>query len=730
MRAQPLIMTMIAIGLAPIGAASVWGESAPPASASASQDVSEPAAASAPALAPLDSAAAALDPTKTPLPAAAVSEAATQPPPTVTASLAVPDHVSKEVAANAATVDDAIASWELAYLDLQPVLANSCASCHTDEEAEGDFRLEDLHRDGQVRIDRTQARTLARVLTQHEMPPEGSDELLAHDRDRLVAWLTSRPVREGDCNQIASDESAPWYRGYVMSRRLTRSEYNNCIRDLTGLDYLRSLNDFPADGAGGEGFDTHGATLFTSPILMEKLLAAADRTIEEAVPDTELGVSSERLHARRKILTATPSDTLPEPDAARQILHTFAERAWRRPAKADEVDRLVELYAARREAGANFVPAIKMPLKAVLLSPNFLFVAEQAPERGDDVPRSVVRRISGPEMAQRLAMFLWSTMPDERLRTLAQSDAIFEPETLRREVRRMLRDDRSRGLAENFGLQWLGLTELTSMLRPDAERFPEFDLDLAIAMREEAVRLVLCVLNEDRSALDLIDAPFTFVNPRLARHYGMPLAQAVAGVAEGDFARVPVASGRGGVVTLAGVLATTSYPHRTSPVLRGQWILDTILGSPVAAPPEDVPPIDESVADAASLRERLAAHRTNAACAACHAKMDPLGFGLESFDAIGRIRSERVDDSGELPDGTRFEGPDQLKQLLLDRRDEFAGHLCRKLLGYAMGRELNEFDDCTIDRATQAMRRSDYRIGVAIEEIAVSYAFQHRYFKR
>ena len=681
---------------------------------------------------------------------ATLTEPSDPQPPTVTASIAAPS-ASRGIAAHVTAAkipSDPLATWSLEYLTWQPVLQSACGDCHIGDGAEGDFDLERVLQpathtgaDGdRLALGRTEARTLARVLSQYEMPPAGSSDLLDSDRDGLVRWLEARPVQPGDCNQIASDRTAPWYRGYVMSRRLTRAEYNNCIRDLTGLDYLRFQNDFPADGAGGEGFDTHGATLFTSPILMETLLESASRTIEEAVPDTKIGVSSERLHARSRILIAEPGPqrdgkTLSDVAAARTILHTFAERAWRRPAEAEEVDRLVGLYEDRRAAGLAFVPAVKMPLKAILLSPNFLFVAEHAPDDLDQTQDTGgVRRISGPEMAQRLAMFLWSTMPDAELRELAQTDAIFEADVLRGQVRRMLADPRARGLAENFGLQWLGLTELTSMLQPDTETFPEFDSHLAEAMREEAVRLLLNVIQRNRPVRELIDTDYTFVNERLAGHYGLDAAS--LDFDNDDFVQValPPSEQRGGVVTLAGVLATTSYPHRTSPVLRGQWILDTVLGTPVEGPPAGVPPLtDEDTATSASFRERLEQHRRDPACAACHAKMDPLGFGLEAFDAIGRRRNlvtEQIDDSGTLPDGRRFVGASELKTLLLEREDEFRRHLARKLMGYAMGRELNEFDDCTIDRAMQALARHDGRIGTVIEEIVCSFAFQHRYFKR
>ena len=671
------------------------------------------------------------------------SQLETAPPPTVTASLSVADQPPQvDVVAVLANKlpphgpSDPAAAWNASYLGVEPILSRACGDCHRAEDSEGGFDLTRLYQHDAVQLGRTESQTLIRVLQQHEMPPEGSSDLTDTDRDFVVDWLRRRPVGESDCDQIASDESAPWYRGYVMSRRLTRAEYNNCIRDLTGLDYLRFQNDFPADGAGGEGFDTHGATLFTSPILMEKLLAAANNTIDEAVPDTRIGVSSERLHARAKILGPLPED---ESDLnlghARRVLHSFAEKAWRQPAEAADVDRLLAVYLSRREAGLAYVPALKMPLKAILLSPNFLFVAETTP---DDLPGTAnaraagVRRISGPEMAQRLAMFLWSTMPDERLRELSETDAIFEPETLRREVRRMLADPRSRGLAENFGLQWLGLTELTSMLAPDAGHFPDFDSSLAEAMREEAVRLMLWVLQDNRPVTDLIDTRVTVVNVRLARHYGM----AAPSADPDEFVKVVAPVDRGGVVTLGGVLATTSYPHRTSPVLRGQWILDTVLGTPVSGPPANVPELDESIAsDAISFRERLAEHRRNPDCAACHAKMDPLGFSLEAFDAVGRRRdlftaNGPIDTSGELPDGTRFDGASELKDVLLSRRESFVRHLARKLMGYAMGRELNEFDDCTIDRAVQALDQNNNRIGVIVEEIALSYAFQHRYFKK
>jgi hypothetical protein len=305
----------------------------------------------------------------------------------------------------------------------------------------------------------------------------------------------------------------------------------------------------------------------------------------------------------------------------------------------------------------------------------------------------------------------------------------------------MLKDAKIRGLAESFGRQWLGIEPLGTTVVPDAKRFPEFDGELATAMRAETSMLLEHVLREERPLPELLDADYTFLNERLAKHYG------IAGVTGEDMRRVALADrSRGGVLTLGAVLATTSYPLRTSPVLRGRWLLEQVLGGKVPPPPPNVPelPKDDAAAGQATLRERLEQHRADPACAGCHQRMDPLGFGLENFDVLGRWRERYsvlegetlrpdgppVDASGTFPSGEQFRGPAELKAAVLKRQPEFLRNFVRKMLGYALGRQLNKFDQCIIDQALGDLAKNEQRSSALVHSIVQSYPFRHRYCKK
>lgn len=322
-------------------------------------------------------------------------------------------------------------------------------------------------------------------------------------------------------------------------------------------------------------------------------------------------------------------------------------------------------------------------------------------------------------------------MPDDELLSLAESGKLSEPETLRAQVHRMLGDQRSQGMAETFAVQWLGIGALGATTRPDGGKFPEFDDALAEAMKGEAIAFVAGVFRENRSLIEFLDADYVMVNERLARHYAIP------DIHGAEFRRVALADrNRGGLMGMAAVHAITAYPLRSSPVLRGKWILSEVLGGKVPPPPPNVPslPADDQPQDGLTLRQRLEQHRKDAACASCHNRLDPLGFGLENFDPIGRWRTEiggqPVDASGELPSGEKYAGPAELKQVLVNRKQEFLQNLTRKMLGFALGRELNRFDDCVVRDTLKAMEQGDYRAEILFEQIATSFPFGHRYAKK
>jgi hypothetical protein len=572
--------------------------------------------------------------------------------------------------------------------DVRPLVTTYCIECHNPEKKKGDLDLTQFQTSDAALKEEVVWEGIAEKIRAHDMPPKRATKKLDDPQRQVFIDWVARHIQSGerDCGRIATDKNSRYYRGYVMSRRLTRAEYANTIRDLLGVEpHVEQL--LPADGGGGEGFDTDGDALFTSAISIEKYLQAASLALDAALPD----------HASpAKLRLPIPSADVSNEATARKCIALFAARAYRRPVADEDVDKLFAFYQKAAARGDSFNASLRLAFKVVLISPNFLFLAEPIPTTDgvyalDDYP-----------LASRLSYFLWSSMPDDELFTLARQGKLQDEQVLHQQVQRMLADPRSKSLAQNFAVQWLGIGSLGSGIRPDPHRFPQFDDDLAAAEHDELVCFVDSIFREDRSLLDLIDADYTFVNAPLAKLYGIPNVSGAA------MRRVNVSAERGGLMSMAAVLTTTSYPLRTSPVLRGK------CGLP--------------------FRARLEAHRANPECAGCHSKMDPLGFGLENFDAIGRWRtsdgSSAIDSSGVLPSGERFAGPVQLKKLLLNRRDAFLHHLSRKMLGYALGRELNRFDECVLTDIKDALAGSDNRPQAMIETIVLSKPFRFRYSTR
>jgi hypothetical protein len=428
---------------------------------------------------------------------------------------------------------------------------------------------------------------------------------------------------------------------------------------------------------------------------------------------------ADRLPAsHRRILTSTPGtsdESLLE--CARQIVTKFSERAFRRPLREDELERLLKVFLLANERGESFERAIQVTLASVLVSPQFLFLGEPEAATED-------RLLTEYELATRLSYFLWSSMPDEELFRHARDGTLRK--NLRGQVTRMLDDPKAGALVRNFTGQWLLLRKLGGAA-PDPELFPDFDDALRAAMREETEHFVADVMRRDGSVLEFLDARHAFVNERLARHYG------IEGVTGDEFRRVALADRqRGGLLTQASVLTVTSNPNRTSPVKRGQWILEQLLATPPPPPPPNVPKLDESleVALAATLRERLETHRSNPECAACHQRMDPLGFALENYDAVGRWRTSDgdfpVDPSGKLTDGRRFADAKELALLLKAEPKRFCRALIRNLFMYALGRGLDSPDRVTVEAIRRQLVADDYRFRTIITGIVESAEFQHR----
>jgi hypothetical protein len=405
---------------------------------------------------------------------------------------------------------------------------------------------------------------------------------------------------------------------------------------------------------------------------------------------------------------------------ARRIVASFAQRAFRRPVRAEEVDRFTSLIVANRHAADSFEEGLSVALHAILVSPDFLFRLERT-----SPAKNGIQPIGPYALASRLSYFLWSSMPDEALMRAAAAGTLRQPQVLAAQVRRMLKDPKASALVENFGGQWLQFRALESSA-PDRERFPDFEDYLRLSMRRETELFFESIVREDRSILDFIDAKYTFLNERLARHYNVP------GVTGPEFRRVAlIGPQRSGVITHASVLTVSSYSTRTSPVLRGKWILDNVLNAPPPDPPPGVANLDEAKdASPASVRQQLEAHRKNATCASCHRRMDPLGFGLENYDAIGAWRTEDgkfpVDSAGTLPDGRTFHTPEELKTILKADREDFSRALAAKLLTYALGRGLERSDRQTVRIIADRVAAADYRFSTLVLEIVKSPPFQMR----
>jgi hypothetical protein len=593
---------------------------------------------------------------------------------------------------------------EFSFDQAQAMLKTYCYACHQGKTASAGLDLAGLSPDRNLDRSRDWSRVAARV-RDGEMPPKGAPAPAMEQRDALVGWI-EHTLRTAACADGVSPLPPP-------VRRLNRNEYSASIRDLLNI-HFNAGHALPADGAGGEGFDNAAETLFLSPMHAEKYLEAARQALEYGSKDPR---------ARAVFLAAEPGEETTPEQAARKILEAFLPRAFRRPASPEDVERYLALFRTAQKRGDSYTDAVLFALQAVLISPHFLFRTEEPnPEPGP-------RPVGDYDMASRLSYFLWGTMPDAELLELAALGRLREPQILKEQAVRMLRDAKSREFAEHFVEQWLGTRELGRDIKPDAKQFPEYyDAEIQAGIRYEPILFFQEILAENYSLLNLLDSRFTVVPNKLARFYGFDSKGLRQQPRHFD---LPADTHRGGLLGMSAVLAVSSYPHRTSPVLRGKWILDAILGTPPPPPPPDVPELPEHAgATPATLRERLMEHRKNPTCGGCHNRIDPLGFGLENYDVLGRWRSEDggkpIDSRGELPDGTVFEGPRELKAALFQRKELFVRNLTTKLLGYALGRGLTREDACTVDRIVEQLKKHEYSAHTLIQEIVLSVPFRYQ----
>ena len=431
---------------------------------------------------------------------------------------------------------------------------------------------------------------------------------------------------------------------------------------------------------------------------------------------------------RARLLIAHPGPDKTAGAAAREIFTVLLPRAFRRPATEAEIKPYLDLFAAAMEQGQPFEGSIFFALRGVLVSPKFLFRAEPPN------PTPAQRSLEQYALASRLSYFLWGSMPDELLFDLAADGKLNDPKVLRELVGLMIRNDRSFVFSQRFIEQWLHTRDLAGNKAPDAKAYPTWtnDADLRGDIVLQPVYFFREMLKRDVSILDLIDSKYTIGTRHLAKHFGLTLPLNANAATQPQWLELPPSSRRGGLLGMPAVLAVSSHTYRTSPVLRGAFIMESLLGTPPPPPPANVPPLEDDKAGAAprTVRERLAQHRASPVCAGCHNRIDPLGFALENYDVMGKWRDEeagkKVDASGEMSDGTKIDGPDQLKEALLARKDIFARNLTSKLLGFALGRGLTLEDSCTVDAIVAKLKENGYRSRLLIEEIVLSAPFREQ----
>lgn len=579
-----------------------------------------------------------------------------------------------------------------------------CAACHAGKTAVAGFDLAKFATEASLRNDPVKWTRAAARIREFTMPPKGKPSPEPAEREHLSSFIQGS-LKAAACSDGITPMRAP-------VRRLNKAEYAATVRDLLNI-HINAGHALPADGAGGEGFDNAAETLFLSPIHAEKYLEAAKIAVGYAMSDPR---------SRKAFLP--PAPLVESPATIRRILINFLPRAFRRPVSDIEIDQFAALATAAAAKGAGFEDSLQVALQGVLLSPHFLFRIELPNTDPEPQPANDYA------MASRLSYFLWGSMPDATLTQLAGEGKLQDPSVLRAQVARMLKDQKSVEFCERFVEQWLGTRELGRDIRPDAKLFPQFyDAEIQSGIKYEPILFFREIIAENLPLTNLIDSRFSVMSNRLARHYGLTIKDIRQQPVRVD---LPEGSRRGGVVSMAAALAVSSMPNRTSPVLRGKWVLDALLGTPPPPPPPDVPELKDNAQGAPpkSTRERLEIHRANPACASCHNAMDPIGFGLENYDVLGRWRTEEsgrpVDATGELPDGTRFEGPDGLKQALFARKDLLLRNVTVKLLGYALGRGLTLEDHCAVDQIVEEVKKDNYSGQRLVQEVVLSVPFRYQ----
>ena len=540
----------------------------------------------------------------------------------------------------------------------------------------------------------------------HGMPPEDSSKKPTDDeRRQFIKWI-------GKIKYLAPRDPGPF-----VIRRLTKTEYANTLHDLYEVD--PTIADSLPEEVVGEGFLNS-----ISPLQSELFLGIANNVVDQVVASEGKAPTT----IQKRLFGETPPQSADLRKKTREIAHSLARSGYRRPPTDAELDVLVDVYDLARNNELNHPAALGLMLKAVLVSPQFLFIT---PAKKNESDKPIVL-LDDHQLASRLSYLLWAAPPDAELSALADKGGLQKPDVLRAQVDRLLKHGRSRALFDGFGAQWLRLSELDQLVF-DLEMFPQMTPALRKAMMEEARLFFESIVRENQSVIRFVDSDYTFLNEPLAKVYG--LEQSVQGP---KMQRVKLTNrNRGGILGMPATLATTSFPNRTSPVRRGVWVLEQILGDRIPPPPPDVPELEEQdhkEAKGLTLRQRTELHQSEATCANCHKVLDPIGFGLENFDAIGRWREKNdvgvaIDSAGKLPDGKGFTTPAELKGLLAQREADLARNLTERLMAYALGRQLEGYDDVVIDQLMVKIAADNYRVRTIITEVITSYLFTHRRIK-
>jgi hypothetical protein len=629
--------------------------------------------------------------------------------------------------------------------ELTTLLEESCLTCHGAAIQTAGINLSALLEDQPLVKNLNSWRRIIGALEVGNMPPPGAPQPDDEVRARMLSLLRQ--------NIDGFDYSSIDDPGFELMKRLTHTEYDNTIRDLFGVE-LNVADRFPTELIGSSGFENSYNTLFLQSSLMERYIGAAQSILELALPAEPSSVVHQQ--TREIIYIETPSSLVSEEKAAEVVLANFMGRAYRRPTESIEVNQAVAQFTQARTEGLSYESAIKQALQTVLISPKFLLRVEVGQDGKESYP------VSDFELASRLSYFLWATMPDQELFDLAKEGKLSDQTVLRNQVFRMLDDEKADTLGDVFAAQWLGFHNVGTRIWLDPIDNPWCTASLMTAMRDESSMFFMSLLREDSPIRNLIDSDYTFVNEELATTlYG------IEGISGNHMRRIPIDDpNRGGILAHASILALTSNYTTTSPVKRGVYVLDTILGTPPPEPPPNVGVLSQELQEMRELsfREKVEMHSSNEYCRGCHSRIDPIGFSMENFSFFGQWRetydfrsrvdsAEEADESitintetspepitihfkntrkpisskGSLPDSESFEGPAGLKQAILqDREDDLVRQVVSKLLAYALGRQLEYYDEPAILNIINVLEENDYRFQSLLQEVVASYPFQYK----